>query len=178
MELFINGVSQNIEGPSHDLSTPQTDIDMSSVHRVELSGSDPTYIVSTYALRNADDLSDSVNKSDFVNLEDHLGISNTSVHMTDRLWTALCSTNYEAGEAVEFCVVGRCVEQILCVTSIPILTRIVTPAVAGRAGQNMSAATDEQLPSQSLAEQVDEVSETALVCNIITPQYVDVQSAL
>jgi hypothetical protein len=104
----------------------------------------------------------------FDNLDDHLGISNSSVNMTDRLWTALCSTNYEASEAVEFCVVGRCVEQILCVGAIP----FQRPAGSGASSIN------EEFSNEPRVKDLNEAFETALLCNIITPQYVDVQSAL
>ena len=122
MQLFINGTQHNIGIPLHDIDNEEirgTEVDTSAMHRIELSVGDPTYIVSAYSLRKADDEKNSIDMASFDSLGDHLGISNTSVNMTDRLWTALCSTNYEASEAVEFCVIGRCVEEILCVGAVP-----------------------------------------------------------
>jgi hypothetical protein len=170
-QLFINGAQQNISIPLHDLDNDEirgTEVDTSAMHRIELSVGDPTYIVSAFSLRNADDEKSCMDMTSFDNLDDHLGISNSSVNMTDRLWTALCSTNYEASEAVEFCVVGRCVEQILCVGAIP----FQRPAGSGASSIN------EEFSNEPRVKDLNEAFETALLCNIITPQYVDVQSAL
>lgn len=171
MQLFVNGTQQNIGIPLHELDDDEirgTEVNMSAMHRIELSIGDPTYIVSTYSLRNADDENVSLSLTDFVCLDDHLGISNTSVNMTDRLWTALCSANYEASEAVEFCVVGRCVEQILCVTAVSFQNP--KRSTVSRPNEVLSRETEVQNQSKTF--------ETALLCNIITPQYVDVQSVL
>lgn len=171
MQLFINGAPQNIRIPLHGLDGEEirgTELDTSAMHRIELSVGDPTYIVSTYTLQNADDERSLLDVASFVGLDDHLGISNTSVNMTDRLWTALCSTNYEASEALEFCVVGRCVEQILCVAAVP----FQSPA------RSEASSTGEDFSSETKSKDLDEPFETALLCNIVSPQYVDVQSAL
>jgi hypothetical protein len=171
MQLFVNGIQQNVSMPVHGLDGDEligTEVNTSSMHRIELSVGEPTYIISTYALRNSKEAHHAISIDRFLDLQGHLGIANTSVNMTDRLWTALCSTNYEASEAVEFCVVGRCVEQILGVSSIPFATLPVS--------KRSSAYEDER--SQNAPEATQEAFETALLCNIITPQYVDVQSAL
>jgi hypothetical protein len=144
-----------------------TEADVSSMRRLELFIGDPIYIVSSYALRDADDERDTVHNASFADLEGYLGISNTSLNMTDRLWTALCSTNYEASEALEFCVVGRCVEQILGVTSIPFPSPVLGVPSALRHSLAETASLEPQ-----------EVFETALISNLMTPQHVDVQSAL
>lgn len=154
MRLFIDGVRQDISAPLHGLDHDEvggTEIDTSSIHEVELRAGEPVILVSTYALRCIDANSAGLSMATFTNLEDHLGTGNTSVHMTDRLWTALCSANYEASEAVDVCVIGRGVEQILGVCSVPLSRR---------------------------SSQSNEEKEVALLCNIITPQYIDVQSSL
>lgn len=170
VQLFTTGNLQNVgaylQGVDGD-EIKGTEVDTSSIHRIDLSVGDPTYIVSTYALRNSNDEHHAVDEACFGGLEDYLGIANTSVNMTDRLWTALCSTNYEASEAVEFCVVGRSVEQILCVSSIPF------PAPLRREGSS-----SEDFESRNGSNETPGVFETALLCNIIASQYVDVQSAL
>jgi hypothetical protein len=128
---------------------------LSSEHRINLAVGESNYIVSTYALRNdEDDRGRDVDASLPTNLMDYLGVSRESANMSDRLWTALCATNYEAVEAVEFCIVGRCVEQILGVTSVPV-----------------------RRPSGSRSKSSG-MPETALIGNIMTYQYVDVQSML
>jgi hypothetical protein len=110
----------------------------------------------------------------FEDIENYLGTSSTSLNMTDRLWTALCSTNYESSEAVEFCVVGRCVEQILCVSSVPVPDD--PPIIASASNILSSAAGDTS--TQDTPENVEKEVPIALVRNIITSQYVDVQSSL
>ncbi|KAK4161191.1 hypothetical protein QBC43DRAFT_292255 [Cladorrhinum sp. PSN259] len=125
-------------------------IDLSCEERVTISSGHATYLISAYAIENETDtggIPPSFTELP-ADLRDYLGVDRDSLHMTDRLWTALCGANYEAAEAVEFCIVGRCVEQILGVTSVPI-----APIYSGQYPQ------------------------TALISNIITSQYVDVQAA-
>jgi hypothetical protein len=170
VQMSIRGTPQDTRDPLESRYTDgrlNTEADVSSIRRIELSIGDPIYIVSSYALRDADDERDAVNDASFADLEDYLGVSNASLNMTDRLWTALCSTNYEASEAVEFCVVGRCVEQILGVTSIP----FPSP------GLGVSSALRHS-PAETVSLEPQEVFETALINNLITPQHVDVQSTL
>ncbi|KAH9217918.1 hypothetical protein DL95DRAFT_89415 [Leptodontidium sp. 2 PMI_412] len=153
MHLFIDGVRRDISAPLHGLDHDEvsgTEVDTSSIHEIELRDGEPAIIVSTYALREIDTESTGLSIATFTDLEDHLGTCNTSVNMTDRLWTALCSANYEASEAVDFCVIGRGVEQILGVCSVP-------------------------LPRAASSQDTDD--EVALLCNIMTPQYIDVQSS-
>ncbi|KAK4221059.1 hypothetical protein QBC38DRAFT_149395 [Podospora fimiseda] len=121
-------------------------IDLSCEERVTISPGHATYLVSTYAFQH--ETIDSIPSELPDDIRDYLGVDRDSLQMTDRLWTALCAANYEAVEAVEFCVVGRCVEQVLGVTSVPII-------------QN----------------QPQKFPQTALISNIMTSQYVDVQAA-
>ncbi|KAK3987693.1 hypothetical protein QBC44DRAFT_117231 [Cladorrhinum sp. PSN332] len=125
-------------------------IDLSCEARVTISPGQATYLVSTYALQHeTTETAISPYLTELPDdLRDYLGVDRDSLQMTDRLWTALCAANYEAVEAVEFCVVGRCVEQILGVTSIPVVQT-----------------HPKKFP------------QTALVSNIMTSQYVDVQAA-
>lgn len=153
MHLFIDGVRQNLNAPLHGLDHDEisgTEVDTSSMHEVELRDGEPVIIVSTSALRDIHANACGLEMAMFTDIEDHLGVLNTSLRMTDRLWTALCSANYEASEAVDVCVIGRGVEQILGVSSVP-------------------------LPGTKDAKLGGEI---ALICSIITPQYVDVQSSL
>jgi hypothetical protein len=170
-------IQMSIRGTPEDTGYPlegrdadgrfNTEADVSSMRRLELFIGDPIYIVSSYALRDADDERDTVHNASFADLEGYLGVSNTSLNMTDRLWTALCSINYEASEAAEFCVVGRCVEQILGVTSIPFPSHGLGESSALR-----------HSPAETASLEPQEASETALISNLMTRQHVDVQSAL
>jgi len=127
--------------------------DLTTEYRVDLAVGEPISIISSYTLRNdEEDAERDLDTSLPAELLDYLGVSRESVNMTDRLWTALCATNYEAVEAVEFCIVGRCVEQILGVTAVPV--RHPSKSSSGLYG----------------------MPETALIGNIMTYQYVDVQS--
>ena len=171
MQLFVNGIEQNFSAQVGALggdAITGKEVNTSSTYRIELSVGEPICIVSTYSLRSSREEPQAIHASCFADLQDHLGIAITSVNMSDRLWTALCSTNYEASEAVEFCVLGRCVEQILCVSSIPFAA---TP-------ESEQSSTFEALQNKDGLENTQKASETVLLCNIITPQFVDVQSAL
>jgi hypothetical protein len=175
-QLFVNGAQQDIAAPLHGVTQDEirgSEVDISSTHRVELVGSEPMYIISTYALRGSNEKQNTVLREHFADLDDHLGTCNTSLNMTDRLWTALCSNNYEANEAVECCVIGRCVENIMTVSSIPLQQFYDNQASPFEEGE-----TSEELMGENLLGERSNIMETALICNIITPQYVDVQSAL
>ncbi|CZT10086.1 uncharacterized protein RCO7_03218 [Rhynchosporium graminicola] len=153
MHLFIDGVRQELHGPLHGLDYDEvsgTEVDTSSVHGIEIRDGEPITIVSTCALRRVNSLSTGLDMATFTDIEEYLGTSKTSINMTDRLYTALCSENYEASEAVDFCVIGRGVEQILGVCSVPLVSK---PGVSERD------------------------METALICNVMTPQYINVQSS-
>lgn len=151
IRLSENGIPRALQSSGAHFTVNQQWVDLSSEIEVHIPAGEATYLVSTFALRKDDEDDDKDCSSDLPDdLQDYLGISWGSVSMTDRLWTALCSTNYEAAEAVEFCVVGRCVEQILGVTSIPLRQPPGGPRL----------------------------SETALISNIMMPQIVHVQSAL
>lgn len=156
--LSVNGVPQHLMPPQSSAGTVEGQwVDLSSEHRVEIPVGETAYIVSTYALRNYEE--DSGHECDASlppDLLDYLGVSRESENMSDRLWTALCAANYEAVEAVEFCIVGRCVEQILGVTSVPVW----------------------RPPDSQTGLRYFGLPETALIGNIMTYQYVDVQSML
>lgn len=177
MNLFVDGNQIDVSAPLHGLHSEDvtgTEVDIASIRELELSAGEPIIIVSTYALKPHVDQGTQMGVSIFANLEDHLGTCNTSVNMTDRLWTALCSPNYEANEAIDTCVIGRCVEQIIGVCSVPTLPRSAQgiddpqPYLDGR---NITQKEDGSSP-------IRDIEEVALLRNIITPQYVDVQSSL
>jgi hypothetical protein len=180
IQMFVNNSPQEL-GPTR-IPAPGVEVkvpDLSRTHEIDLYVGKPTIFVSTYTLRD-DDAGNRAGGPEldgkyFEDIENDLGISITSPNMTDRLWTALCSANYESSEAVEFCVVGRCVEQILCVSSIPVPSN----------PQDGEASRLDPRSSMSGGKSIQETSEDstkeipiALVRNIITSQYVDVQSSL
>jgi len=137
---------------------------------VRFSSDKPTTIVSTYTLR---DLSDPYPESDAHpmvpmlssrQIEDYLGVSNTSVEMTDKLWLASLTKQFDAIETIELCAVARYVEQILGVSSVPIPS------------SNSTAPSDPTGPTAPADFEND--SGIALICNIMTSQYVDLESTL
>jgi hypothetical protein len=88
--------------------------------------------------------------------------------MSDRLWTACLTTNYDAAEAMEFCAIGTAVEQTLCVSSIPMSMKL-----------NAETPLDiMQCPSKVDPENDWEYAGVALIRNIMIGQYVDLQSTL
>lgn len=148
MQLFIDGEAQELKGPP---DPPDSATYWSHCQEIRFERGRPQTIVATYSLvddnpRLADQVENVARykKSVLREVESHLGISDNSVEMTDRLWTACVPPNYTAIQAREFCALARCVEQIMGVTSIPISAQFGT----------------------------------ALVYNIITSQYVNLQSTL
>lgn len=179
IQMFVNNLPQELGPtrmpPSVEVKAP----DLSRTHKIDLYVGKPTILVSTYTLRD-DDAGNQVGGPEldgkyFVDIENDLGISISSPNMTDRLWTALCSTNYESSEAVEFCVVGRCVEQILCVSSVPVPSK---PQDREASGLDPKFSMSSEKPIQETSEDSTKEVPIALVRNIITSQYVDVQSSL
>lgn len=154
MTFSVNGILQppTFLNPC-DTAADVEWVDMTSEVEVDIRVGEPTYVVSTYAIRTEDGVEHDPSLP--ADLADYLGVSRGSVNMTDRLFTSLCAANYEAIEAVEFCVIGRGVEQILGVTSIP------------------TSSSHPTSPSFS-----HELGEKALIGNIMTCQFVDVESAL
>jgi hypothetical protein len=173
IQIFVNNLPRDL-GAAVSIEVP----DLSITHDIDLYVGKPTIIVSTYALRDSRTVGPAgLSELDgryFEDIEDYLGTMATSLNMTDRLWTALCSTNYESSEAVEFCVVGRCVEQILCVSSVPVPGYF--PRMAAAIDPASSTAPEATIRPQSTG--LEKEVPVALVRNIITSQYVDVQSSL
>jgi hypothetical protein len=84
--------------------------------------------------------------------------------MTDKLWLASLTTQFDAIETVELCAIARYVELILGVSSMPI------PSSTSAASFGL---TDYAAPVD-----VDNASGMALISNIMTSQYVDLESTL
>lgn len=172
LQLFVNNFPRTLERPVYPSRFDTRNCDLSTTHDVDLYSGKPVFIVSTYSLRNGEGIDYSknskLNGELFNDIGDYLGVSQNSLNMTDRLWTALCSNNYESNEAVEVCVVGRSVEQILGVTSIPTPYKTQVTGVL------------DPTPLQDTGRIQDPRNEipVALVRNIMTSQYVDVQSTL
>ncbi|KAH8205701.1 hypothetical protein TruAng_000195 [Truncatella angustata] len=165
-QLFVNGILDDFAGQRPRTIETVEAADITTIHSVEVSIGQPTYIVSALALRNKGDDCLSTLDVAFSDIEDYLGVCSGSIRMTDRLWTGLCSPNYEDGEAVELCAVGRCVEQILGVAALPHYMDS-SRAYGGR----------EHMQGTQMTSGVYRGSGIALVQTIMTPQFVDVQSA-
>ena len=103
-----------------------------------------------------------LNKDSFISIANYLGVPSDAGKMSDRLWTACLTTNYDAGEAMEFCAIGTAVEQTLCVSSIPM--RPIT--------------SNGELSPELTLDGIQESKGIALVRNIMVGQYVDLQSTL
>jgi hypothetical protein len=179
IQMFVNNLPQELGPSQSSRASQEVQVpDLSRSHDIDLCIGKPITIVSTYRLRDCTSVNlhclSELNGQYFEDIEDYLGISGTSLHMTDRLWTALCSTNYESSEAVEFCVVGRCVEQILCVSSVPVPD---DPPVAP-SGSNIPMSVAGETSTQDTLEDSKQEVPIALIRNIMTSQYVDVQSSL
>jgi hypothetical protein len=162
MQLFVNDEPRIIDpiwaqGVGHEslIGLPVT-------HDVELIAGSPTFVVATYALRDSHSTEPMLEKDSFGPIADYLGVPNDSAKMSDRLWTACLTTNYDVSEAMEFCAIGTAVEQTLCVSSVPMT----------------SITSNGELSSELTPDWNRESKGIALVRNIMAGQYVDLQSAL
>jgi hypothetical protein len=81
----VNRVAQELPKKLSSNSCTGIGIDLAFFHIVEIVRREPTVIVSTYALRRDDDNSETMRPEHFCDLENHLGIGNESLYMTDRL---------------------------------------------------------------------------------------------
>lgn len=137
---------------------------------IDLSNESLTVLVSVFALRNeADPLiigSRSFLKPSDISsaMEEYLGIScrPDSYSMIDRLWAACLTPSPDNNEAMEVYTIARNVEEILCVSSIP---------MSLDASQALRS-SEESKPS------AERDCGTALIRNIMISQYVDMQSLL
>jgi hypothetical protein len=138
--------------------------------KVTISNMDPTIIVTTYTLRNVKNLPPDLEHYPMKpnvssgEIEKYLGISNESDVLTDKLWLASLTTQFDAVETLEICAVARYTEQILGVCSVPIVAP--TPVSESSYSTNIID-TDFKKPLG-----------IALVRNIVTTQYVDLGSTL
>lgn len=156
-----------VDGEPRNITTDQS----SSTGTIEVTLSqEPTIIITTYHLRG---LAETHTKSDTypmipmvksAEIEDYLGISNASFEMTDKLWLASLTKQFDAVETLEICAVARYVEQILGVSSVPIAA--ADPEISLTAS-DCTGHSD-----------FDSISGIALVRNIITSQYVELESIL
>jgi hypothetical protein len=165
MQLFVNDESRIIDPiwSRGVLTEPYEGIvDMSVTHDVELIAGSSTFILATYALRDGPSSVPMLEPHSFESIADYLGVPNDSEKMSDRLWTACLTTNYDSSEAMEFCAIGTAVEQILCVSSVPM----------------MSITSNEELSPGPTPHSNQENKGIALVRNIMVGQYVDLQSTL
>jgi hypothetical protein len=161
IQVFINGEQQVILA---------NETSSAGILEVKVSNDEPTIVVSTYTLR---DLSYSYPKSDTypmipmlssTKVEDYLGVSNISVEMTDKLWLASLTTQFDAIETIELCAVAKYVELILGVTSVPIPCS--------------NPVASSHLPDHTAPADFKNALGIALICNIMTSQYVDLESSL
>lgn len=159
VQFFVNGEPQTLCCSSSE---------QGAYRDVEIVAGSTTFITSTYALQDCASKEPMLISDSFKSIANYLGIHNNSKKMSDRLWTACLTTNYDAAEATEFCAIGTAVEQTLCVSSVPIVM-----------GSNEKIVLDlVQNPSQIDAEDEWQYKGVAIIRNIVVGQYVDFQSTL
>jgi hypothetical protein len=180
------------------------DVNASVLKEISLANEEATILISSYAIRNSTCPPVLLDMSSLIGIDHYLGIASQSLEMTDRLWTACLTTNYDAIEAVEICAIAKCTEQILGVSSLPILGPNRAETETPKSKDNTEAteisplpilepnqaeteppkpednteATEKQLPVPSKPVNGDRDTGVALIHNIMTAQYVDLQSTL
>jgi hypothetical protein len=162
MQLFVNDEPKTLHRPWSEHGSPREGKVHSFVnHDVAVVAGSKTFIVATYALRDCASTEPMLKPESFKSIPDYLGVPNDSEKMSDRLWTACLTTNYDAAEGMEFCAIGTAVEQTLCVSSVP---TSITP--------------NGELSPESTPGSNQENKGIALVRNIVVGQYVDLQGTL
>ena len=169
MQVFVNDELRTLRRPLPEHGPLREGKEHSfAYHDIEIVAGSATFIVAAYALRDYTSTEPILKPDSFKYIADYLGVSNDSKKMSDRLWTACLTTNYDAAEAMEFCAIGAAVEQTLCVSSVPMSMRL-----------NAETPLDIiQYPSKVDHENEWEYKGVALIRNIMIGQYVDLQSTL
>jgi len=195
VELFVNSRPQNLtprmfkEGGDNVVDQPpdtrtskpdkQTFVDISvETQAIPISGECIT-IVCVYALKNRTDESSArsaLSQNSSLKIEEYLGVARESEDMTDRLWAACVLPNYDEDEADEVCAMARAVEEIMCVSSLPMSRPEQTVNESSAPVSASGRVKKKHRTSQYRAPDVAEG--TALLRNIVSPQYVDLQSSL
>lgn len=161
IQAFVNGVETFISAD---------EAKSSGMVKVTISDMEPTIIVTAYTLRNVRDLPADLEHYPMIpnvsskKIEKYLGISNESLDLTDKLWLASLTTQFDAVETLEICAVARYTEQILGVCSVPVLE------------SNLSSASSDSFEITGI--DFKQVPGISLVRNIVTTQYVDLGSTL
>ncbi len=217
LRMWVN--RQQIELKPGSPIAKESTVDMTAVHEVELVEDTPKVIVATFSLFNSasDETHEKINtKEGFPQLilssvaQDYMGVADSSKNASYRLWKNILSQEddgYDSRSDFESNTVGRSVEQILCVSSIPIIKPITKePRVqsdsSGGEGQHLR----NDMPSTSAIESLDPASGAlrtgleiisgngamappsrdinithkgiALIKNIVSSQWVDLESTL
>jgi hypothetical protein len=183
-------------------------VDMASTHEVELVEDTPKAIIATFSLFHSpsDEIHDEIIKNGLPKFmksstaQDYMGVSDSSKNAAYRLWKQILPRegNNRSNE-FEVNTVGRSVEQILCVSSLPvsITSKVkeepeVTPSISGGedsiAAQKRTTVVDAELKETSGSGKSTEGTPpintinshkgTALVKNIVSSRWVDLESTL
>ncbi len=169
MQLFVNDELKTLIRPSSEHGLFRDGKPYSfATHDVAVEAGSTTFVTATYALRDCARTEPILKLDSFKYIADYLGVPNDSEKMSDRLWTACLTTNYDAAEAMEFCAIGTAVEKTLCVSSVPISIKSKEEGSAGRTPNQIGKSPENDFGNEGVA----------LVRNIMFGQYVDLQSAL
>jgi hypothetical protein len=195
-------------------------IDMTAVHQVELVGDTPKVIVASFSLFSSasDETHKEINTKEGLPqvilssvAQDYMGVADSSKNASYRLWKSILSQEDDRSNSrsdFELNTVGRSIEQILCVSSIPIVnpitkkeTKVQSDGSSGE-GQhlrdNMASTSIIESPdpaSGALRTGLKSISESgttapppgdihithkgvALIKNIVSSQWVDLESTL
>lgn len=181
-ELFVDGESERLSPALSNSSERDFFVDISSKTRsIPLSSETPTILVCAYSLREEPAGTNSGKPSTGISspeMERFLGIEHRSVDMTDRLWAACVLPNYDVDEADEVCAIARNVEEILCVSSLPV-PRHIKHAQNGYSTPPLQDVSNQQQLLDRGEVPLTSTSRCAiaLIRNIVTSQYIDLQSS-
>jgi hypothetical protein len=205
LRLWID--RQQIDLKAESLPEKPGTVDMVSTHEVELVEDTPKVIIATFSLfhSHSDEIHDEIIKNGLPNFmksstaQDYMGVSDSSKNAAYRLWKQILPRegNNRSNE-FEVNTVGRSVEEILCVSSLPVNMTSkaneepkVTSSISGEdriAAQKGTTAVDAETKEISGSGKSTEGTPTidiinphkgiALIKNIVSSRWVDLESTL
>jgi len=175
MRLWVNRVPQTLR--RHECQSSRLDRgpnEVASFHirqNCVFNDRETKVIVASFKLVDSDTEPVDTDAIHYEQVLHHLGVSDYSDRAPYRLWSTILSSTSSA-DSFELNAIARSVESTLCVSSMP----VATAYSSFPSNDTQHVSSDDT--AQSIASDSHPKSRVALLKNIITPQIVDLESAL
>jgi len=175
MRLWINRKPQTLL--RHECQSARLDRgpnEVASLHirqEFEFNDRETKVVVASFKLVDSWSKQEDMPVIDYEQVLHHLGVSDSSHRAPYRLWSTLLSSTSSA-DSFELNAIARSVESTLGVALLPVPTAELAHS------SNTQGASSDSTESGSVASNPHPQSRVALLKNIITPQIVDLESAL